>query len=416
MPSMFMNYQSVYTVKPNALATGTWSLDGQLIPNPISFAAYSVEDSTGHSNHECINSQIPGATHQARWKEFLSDFTRWRLAYASVTIYQDGPDLSNQGTVVVCQKPVAPSGYNIPIRQDDLAMGQVGSLHMFHLEPSDLPNYASSQAMPNAYFGRSKDGAYIPLKLTNTHQKWHSLQDAVAQACLADLSSPLGNTPYALVLPATSDVPLEGIYPFVSMNDAHIYTTPGENPKSYTIYDLTSAFCNDNWADFSFKNMSVNTSLSMFFRFGFEVQLQPGSSMSPHLKLSPPYDPAAISAYFAIARELKDAYPAEYNDKGKIWEVISGIAKAVAPGLVAVPIVGPMLATGVGAAAKIGDMIHGYVKRSGRPTLGNVASAADLDRTRNAINNTTRVKPRTTRKQAKKGKFLAKQSKMLGLD
>jgi hypothetical protein len=148
-------------------------------------------------------------------------------------------------------------------------------------------------------------------------------------------------------------------------------------------------YCNSNWADFSFKNLAVTTSLSFFYRFGFEVQVLPTSQMSPHLKLSPKHDPAALNAYFAISRELKDAYPADFNDLGMIWDIISSAAKAVAPALGAIPVAGPVLQYGLPALAGLGDAIKDAIKRSAQPTIGSTASMADKEKARDASNNIT---------------------------
>lgn len=96
---------------------------------------------------------------------------------------------------------------------------------------------------------------------------------------------------------------------------------------------------NENWAHACFQNMSTETRLVCYFRFGVEIQALPTSPFSPYLKLSPPYDPAAIEAYFRISRELKDAYPADYNDLGKLWSVIKQVARRVLP---AVGMLGPI--------------------------------------------------------------------------
>lgn len=380
VPSLMMNYQSVYTISPTEGSSGTWSLDGQLIPNPLSFGASLYTDSTGTHSIEFINSQIPGGDHAARLTNFLRDFQRWRLAYASVTIYQDGPDLANQGTVVVCQKPVEPSRFNVYPQFPIVSSNQTGKgfHHVFHMDASDLPDYAASQAMPNAYFGKSKEGAYIPLKLTKTHQHWHSHRDLTYQANNSSMVS-FGDSSAggSLNISTSTSAVTSGAYPFLSLNDFHVQTTDGDFFRFAG--QVTSDFCNENWADFSFRNLATTTSLSLFFRFGFEVQTQPTSTLSPHLKLSPPSDPKAVESYFAISRELKDAYPADYNDLGKIWDVISSVAKKAAPALGFVPVVGSMLPGIVRSAVAVGDRIRQAAKNGSVGTRGSVASAADVE-------------------------------------
>jgi len=392
VPSLFMNYQSVYTISPSVGASGTWTLDGQLIPNPLSFGAASYTDSVATSQIEFVNSQVPGATHPERLANFLSEFQRWRLAYASVTIYQDGPDLANQGTVVVCQKPVEPCRMNVYDGQNGQYVAY-GQHHAFHLEASDLPSYSRSQSMPNAYFGKSKEGVYIPLKLTKTHQHWHSHRDLTYQATGSAMNAYTNSTTGGAITILSSTLDdVNGLYPFLSINDIH-QKTGGTYTK--IVGSLTSDFCNENWADFSFRNMAVTTSLSMFFRFGFEVQVMPQSSLAPHLKLSPESDPMALATYFAISRELKDAYPAEFNDLGKIWDVISSVAKTASPMLNLIPGIGGMLSAGTSLAAGTGDRIRSALRRASDPTQGSTASASDLEIAR-------KVTPKMIKKAKKK--------------
>lgn len=55
----------------------------------------------------------------------------------------------------------------------------------------------------------------------------------------------------------------------------------------------------------------------------------PGTTLASFQRTSPVYDAMALAAYFSISRELKDAYPAEYNDLGKILGTIANVAKGV---------------------------------------------------------------------------------------
>lgn len=378
-----MNYQSVYTVGPRTGATGTWSLDGTLIPNPFSFGYADAADSVSANSlvTEFVNRQIPGDTHPERLNNFLGDFQRWRLAYASVTIYQDGPDLSNQGTVVACQRPMELPSFTA-IGTGDTSQDLVHRCFVYRGE-TDAPDYTVSQSMPNAYFGRSKDGIYMPLKLTETHQKWHSAKDLTMQSSRATFVSYTDtDTGGMALLPMGNDPEELGFVPFPSLNDAHRLDESGN--RGPIMGTVTSAFCNQNWGQYSFRNMSVNTSLSFFFRFGFEVQVPPSSAMAPHLRLSPEFDPTALNAYFMVARELKDAYPSDYNDLGKIWDVISSVAKALSPAFSMLPVVGPFMPAAITGLTAVGDAVRkrAAAKRVSQSTLGNTASQADKERLR----------------------------------
>lgn len=386
-PTMFMNYQTVATITPPVNATGTWSTDLQLIPHPICFCAGSATFSTGTTSIEILNSQVPGAlpyAHVQKYANFIASFKRWRLAYASVTVYQDGPDLANQGTVVACQKPVAPFMYNLtnPV-EGGYPSHSVGAFHAFHMEASDLPNYSNSQSMPNAYFGRSRDGLYMPLKLSGEFD-WHSPADSIYQASAAAINDTVTSPTYLqVILPYNTNIVSSGQRPFITLNDAHAYRVG--TAEVQIAADPTSAFCSTTWGDISFRNMAVTTSLSCFFRFGFECQVAPESTMSPQLKLSPPYDRLALETYFAISRELKDGFPADYNDLGKIWSVIKDAASAIAPMVSLIPGVGPLLVGGGKVVGSVVDAVSGAVKRTTGPTLNNTASESDKEKTRQVV-------------------------------
>lgn len=377
-----MNFQSVRTISPANTATGTWSLDMQLIPHPIAFASASKTDSTGTSVFEILNSQLTGVDHVSKFDAFRTTFTKWRLAYASVTIYQDGPDLANQGTVVVCQKPVDPVMLTAHVgNMDGIFSGPAAQCHCFDLSAIDLPNFDASQAMPNSYFGRSREGAYVPLKLTHTHQVWHGPHDNVYQCTAgAQQTDPTASNYLQLLIPFSTNPLYQGQYPFTSLNTLHYYQSGGS--AGALAGSPTSNFCNGNWADISFRNLATTTSLSMFFRFGFECQVTPSSLYSPHLKLSPPYDPTAISAYFAVARELKDGFPADFNDLGKIWGAIKDAASALRPAIEMIPGWGSTIVGAGKLAGKIGDKIVGAVQRSSEPSIGSTASASDREQAR----------------------------------
>jgi len=302
-----------------------------------------------------MNTQLDGGSHFAKMQSFLNQVKRWRLAYMGVTVHQDGPDLANQGTIVASQAPVQhslfyPSGF-------DLGTGVlVARSPVAAWDELDKPNFTNMQTMPNAYFNRSKEGAYIPLKLTKTCQVWHSASD------LHYVWDRVTSTVPGQVIFGAVDLPLgitDGVYPHTNLTCcAYDATTTTRNGQ------VTSPMCNDVFANIAVENASVATSFTFFVRAGFEIEVRPGSIFATHLKLSPPHDAQALQTYFAISREMKDAFPADYNDLGQIWNTISGIAKTVAPVLSAIPGIGTMLSGAVGGVASVGDAVQALMSRA----------------------------------------------------
>lgn len=408
-----MNYQTIERIgaPADAPSGSTWSYNGTLVPHPITFAAHHVNSNspTQPSVYSVTNNaQIDGLTHRAKFSNFRSVARRWRLAYASATIIQDGPDLANQGTIVVAQVPLQPAFVNAsfelpnpgaPLRERFVvAMPRIGVFHS-----SDLPDFASSQGMPNAYFNSSKQGAYIPLKLTKTCQEWHSSSDAMLVAPTANRNADETGSQFESGLTALSPGQ-EATWPFLDVNpaavplkavgfDSDTMATIGDIPNDPITYagDLTSALCNDVCAQITAQNMAVTTSLQIFYRFGFELQVLPQTMFSPQQKISPPYDGRAIKTYFAVSRELKDAYPEDYNSLGKIMKTIGEVVSdLVAPAA-------NLIVPGSGRFINmLGQKAQDYGKRKeiSDRELQTTVSAASLDKAQSARKDKQKSRPK----------------------
>lgn len=358
VPSLLMNYQSTFTLSPLPGATGTWGFNASLLPHPIDFMAIENFDDFHQSPalsvcDNFLNTQVAGTTHSEKFEAFAGMVQRWRLAYMSVTCYQDGPDLANQGSIVCAQPPVKP-------RQ--VAFSYVNTTSVKSLYPTefftaeDMPVFDVLQAEPNAYFGRSKDGAYVPLKLTETCQDWVSESDVVTSGFVAS-GVPTGQ----VTLDSTvNPIPY---YPHYTLEPARIVVAAHIPQSAHG--ERTSPMLNGTFAHICARNLGLSTSFAFFVRCGIEMQVTPSSVLSPQLKLAPPQDPLAIDTYFAIARELKDAYPAEYNDLGLIWDAISPVARKVSKVLKAVPLVpGTKTLAGI---IDLGVDIGDWARSKGKP-------------------------------------------------
>lgn len=383
-PTAFLNYQSTYSLTPPSGLTSPWSFDATVTPHPISFM--QLNPSFASTPVACLNSQILGSTHQSKYQNFLELAHEWRLAYMSVTVYQDGPDLANQGTLVAAQAPLHPTLAQYPCFAITPVSGTfiaVASPHLVTFSTSDLPNFENMQTIPNAYFNKSKEGCYMPMKLTKTHQQWHSRMDqcVVARVPLPDALDNQGFNPIGVA-------PTVVTWPYYGLGAAWGNFSPGEGPTGYG-GDVTSMLCNELVGLISARNLSPQTSFSFFVRAGYEIRVQPGSQYTTHLKLSPPHDPLALEMYFKVARELKDAYPADHNDLGKIWDVISGAAKTVGGVLRAVPgpigLVGSVLSSVAGGGDAIKQLVSAAGRVSSDKQVGKVASQADIEKLRSTI-------------------------------
>lgn len=354
-----MNYQSTFTLSPEAGAVGTWQFDASLIPHPVCFMYTDKTTSVANTEATLLNSQLAGITHNEKFLAFKALAQRWRLAYMSVTVYQDGPDLANQGTIVVAQPPVSPRKRFVsqgalyvvsgnPLQGTPILMPP----QLCQWTAEDRPDFTRSQAMPNAYFNRSKEGAYVPLKLTETCQDWSSEEHEIGIAEFQPHGDAFSTG--ILALGGTT----AGAFPFPDLQ-------PTRSVGPYMYGQATSAPLSGNWAHISARNLAVTTSYSFFVRCGIEMQVSPSSTLSPQLKLSPPYDPVALSTYFSICRELKDAYPADYNTTGKLWGVIRQALNSMDPFIRVLP-GGKFLSAGLQTGAQIGDLAVARRKKKNR--------------------------------------------------
>jgi len=353
VPSVCLNYQSVFTLNMSAGQQAPWAFDLTMLPHPYFLAAWdspkgmSPESGTATHGNFWNTQLVPAGTGGQPPDYVLYDAwtklaLRWRLAYMSVTVYQDGPDLANQGTIVVSQAPITPlvvGGCTTSVQANRYVSTRIA---MFN-PAEEGPNFSRSQAMPNAMMGKSKEGAYAPLKLTDTVQDWHTTMHDYGVQMLDVQGQP--DTAFTLMNPSSAPSwPFWSVMPMVNNGATGVFT-------GNRVVDLLQ----DNVCHISARNLADTTSYAFHFRMGVEVQLAPSSTLTPQLKLSPPYDPAALEAYFRISRELKDGYPADYNDFGKMWDAISNAVRILRPAL---NVVLPGLGSAAGGVAELGDTIR----------------------------------------------------------
>jgi len=334
-PSVIFQYNTVARISAPAGSVGTWEFDMTVIPDAIVHAVYSSRgrDSGGSNLQDVLgimNSALrsPGnanTTYLERFTNFKDQGVEaHRLCYMSVTAYQDGPALANQGTVCASQYEVA--GRTYAVGEAGASTNVTAYLPLIRFQDSDLALYETSQTMPNAYFSESKYGCYMPLKLGRPSHRWMTDERLVKHGPNGTWTAISGSSSWdGIERPVTATAP-PGQAPYPDVVPAWFKPT---DTRCYG--DAMFPPLNDIWGGISCRGLSVDSTYSLFFRVGIECRVQPGTLMAPQQRMSPPFDPKAIQSYFKINRELKDAYPADYNDLGKIWEVIKGAAESVLP-------------------------------------------------------------------------------------
>lgn len=408
LPSVFMGYQSTQVIESPDV-NKPWEADIVLLPSPVCFSAIQSSTTDGvsfnHTNH--ANVQLAGTTFDQKYSAWKNMAQRWRLAYAAATVYFDAPATANQGTVVVAQYAMRPSLFPpVSVTQVDGDGVPHEGLHRYSrmlstYTEADWARGPVAQSMPSSYFGNARDGAYIPMKLTETCQDWIGEEQDTQMGGLC-LNTPLPSGPKmdgpAFFGPFYSgDTPPYGNpidvlkFPYWDpalgttirqIGNAAIGGLASVENKSLMldagilgtlVAGTTVPYLDPNIASVSFRNLDKAARITIFYRYGWELQVQPGSVLTPQQRLSPRHDPVALDAYFAIAREMKDAYPEEYNSFGKIWDVISQVGRTVLPGLFAL---NPLVGSAAKAVLAAGDALRKRAQK-GLETGKNPPSPAD---------------------------------------
>lgn len=87
-----------------------------------------------------------------------------------------------------------------------------------------------------------------------------------------------------------------------------------------------------------FRGLALDASVTL--RVVDVIQQMPASTSiyRPFVKPAPLFEPKALDLYFRVAEATPNAYPANFNSWGKIWDVIKRVAREVMPiAQVAVP-------------------------------------------------------------------------------
>lgn len=377
-----MSYYNVFRLScPLAQTTGTWGFDLTVMPNLLVPLYYVKVDSVGaatetgnYMNLSFTPPGVPAPTYPELFNQWSAlGVEAHRLIAMSVTAYQDGPALANQGTVTAAQWPVARSKWyhnSANIYENTPYQHHISSSRIASYTDNDFARYERSQHLPNAYFSESKEGCYLPLRLTRTCQHW------TTEADLEFIGDPIvGGTNGNMRLGTVNGQPDRHAAPFPALSAARSNDVILDTNFGGLWGDRVFAPLNDTWGGISCRNLSYQTSYAFYIRQVVECRVTPTSLLAPQVQMSPPYDPTAIAAYFRINRELKDAYPADFNDLGKIWDVIKGAAKVALPALGMMP--GPL-----GLIGKAGSAILGGIE--------GISSAANAGRRGNGRSSSSR--------------------------
>lgn len=332
------------TVGAPSGTVGTWGFDGTFMAHPIQpiiMTLSGVGSSGTVSATTCVyNPQMAlGGVPDSFGANFLTQYTKWRFCGSSITVHLDANATTDSGTFVCSQTPMIPNVY---------WPAGAGTAHppVVCYSSRNYPTYNQLMQNPKAYNNNAKFGLYVPLKLQNTSQHWHSQREyvSVVSASSLTVSTATGTAQFP-----TTTTPA---FPFEEITPAHYNSTSG-NVEGVA----WPSVCNDIVASFAARGLHATSTLVFKIKQQMEFQVAPTSVQAPHLQPSPPKDDKALQMYSMIAVKLPDAFEASANDSGKVLGWISRGLKALSPVLAAIPGYGAplsMASTGLASAAGYG--------------------------------------------------------------
>jgi len=292
VPVAVTEFKSSYTIQ-NTVNALNFDAVLTFLPSPQLFGTSSMTQAGVQILGDYfVNTQLSGAGLTEKRQFWHQQVATARLAYYGITISYDCATLTDNGTLT--------AGQTMP------CWVLVSSTNPATQAYSGIAiTYGNLINMPLAVQYRARDGAYMPVKLTN---------------------------PALPFIDQSNDFAYGGWYPV------------GQGlPNNF----LMSQLLDGQMASVAFRNVSASTMLRVTVRMGLEVTPTPGSSYSSFMHPSPLPDSLALDAYYTISAHMNDAYPDEFNDWNKLKQVVSKIGRFLLPAL---GLAGDVIAPGLGTA------------------------------------------------------------------
>lgn len=278
----------------------------------------------------------------------------YRITSQSVTVELIAPALSDQGTITSCQREIRPKTMSWVDSSTAETMRMYSDVDWYI-----LPNLESSSMVlgTSAYTAKAREGAYQPLKLTDLSWKTFNDPSLPVMTKYTDMNTygQQGYAPIKWFSVAASAAPEEKRNPILPHFEDRVGVT------SFDVLRPSPKPCGYNFGFTRVEGVSANTAVRVRVRQVVEIMAPPSTLYAPLLETALPPDETAIRMYFEVSARMADAYPAAYNDLGKLRDIVKriagGVFKYAEPALSLLSSVpGP-----VGTVAGIGKQVVGAV-------------------------------------------------------
>lgn len=263
-----------------------------------------------------------------------------RHTYKSLTVHMTASDLYNGGSVVAGQVPVVPSipstGWAVDVTGfQQPAAGSVVWVPTTYEIPSD--EQTLTRACPGFMSGAAKDGVFMVMKLCNLQGDTFSSGVDLRGRSADFAGSTWAHNWFDVAVDASQGSACwsrGAVRPVYLAVDSTGINDPwwqlGRDINGSPQFGTTTR-ADTSFGVMIFRGLDPNASLQMTLNMGLECTMWPHSSFSTLVSEPAAHAPGALDAYVAIAREMKDAYPASYNSLALLAPVLLNALRAAAP-------------------------------------------------------------------------------------
>jgi hypothetical protein len=261
----------------------------------------------------------------------------YRTMYKSLTAELVASSVADQGSVYASQH--APT--HVVTMGTDVGLNPVGPSAICHPRAFFAPPVdegTMSLMCPDYHEGPAREGVFLPLRLTGPDQEYATrvpMNGITTVGAPPRLTLPFnvnGASPNSkCVAPAV----FSNFSPWTDSVQAvpTWWTSPTSSPN----VPISTGIDNVNQGVIIFRNLTG--AASGVFPASIRVKTVVGLEIIPH-PLSPDrvftrppaqYDPRALEAYYSLSREMRSAYPADFNSLATVLAVASRVAQALWP-------------------------------------------------------------------------------------
>jgi len=312
--------------------------------------------------------------------DFLTQTSRphaFRHLYRGITCHLTASAINDGGTVYATQ--LTGRHRVSPVGRVDVGGTTIVQEAHFHIP---LEETSLAQLSPEPYIGNAKEGVYLPLRLQGPVQPF--ALGAIPVIANSDIvTAPPLTLAFDYGGPTVGQVPVMDNAPITALPSQASWINDflgGRFPtNAFTLGDL--AYDNLSVGVIIFRGLAgpagagFGASVTVKTMIGMEVVPRIESPERSFVRAPAECDSRALAAYYALAYELPDAFPASYNFFGTLLPMLGNLASKIWP------VVRQVLPTiGSAVMSSIDSAVGPSASAAGAPPVGGAAAAMATSR------------------------------------